>query len=306
MAMSWNLHILENVDELTEVEEIQRQVWPESETDVVPAHMLLAAVHNGGVAIGAYIAQSEGATGGDDPVPDQMVGFVFGFPGIYLTPDGPRPKHASHMMGVLPGYRNLGIGFGLKRAQWQMVRNQGLDRITWTYDPLLSRNAYLNITRLGAVCNTYLRDAYGQMRDSLNIGLHSDRFQVDWWINTSRVKRRLSSKPRLALDLAHFLPAGARIVNPTEPMPDGWMQPGDSGPDAIADVEGENLLLLEIPPDFPALKEAKPQVALAWRLHTRAWFEELFQRGYLITDFIHLPGKSARSFYVLSHGESTL
>ncbi len=292
--MKWNLQILETVDDMAEIEAIQRQVWPESETDVVPAHMLLAAVHNGGVAIGAYSPKAE------------MVGFVYGFPGIYMTPDGPRPKHASHMMGVLPAYRNQGIGFALKRAQWQMVRHQGLDRITWTYDPLLSRNAYLNITRLGAVCNTYLRDAYGSMRDSLNIGLPSDRFQVDWWINTSRVERRLSRKPRLALDLAHFLPAGARILNPTEPMADGWMRPGKAVPESDAASIQENLLLLEIPPDFLALKAARPEIALAWRAHTRQWFEYLFEHGYLVTDFIHLPGKSARSFYVLSHGDSTL
>jgi len=304
--MNWVLHILESVEELNEIEAVQRQVWPGSETDVVPVHMLLAAVHNGGVVIGAFIPEEDEVSTSSDPHLGKMIGFVFGFPGIYMTPDGPRPKHASHMMGVLPAYRNQGIGYALKRAQWQMVRHQGLDRITWTYDPLLSRNAYLNITRLGAVCNTYLRDAYGSMRDSLNVGLPSDRFQVDWWINTSRVERRLSRKPRLALDLAHFLPAGARIVNPTVPMADGWMQPGENSPDGEADINQENLLLLEIPPDFPALKEANPEIAMLWRSHTRSWFENLFAQGYLITDFIHLPGQSARSFYVLSHGESTL
>lgn len=305
MVTKWNLHILDTADDMVKVEAIQRQVWPESETDVVPAHLLLAAVHNGGVAIGAYLASTGELADPQETLSDRMVGFVFGFPGIYLTPDGPRPKHCSHMMGVLPAYRDRGLGFALKRAQWQMVRHQGLDRITWTFDPLLSRNAYLNITRLGAVCNTYLRDAYGQMRDNLNFGLSSDRLQIDWWINTARVERRLSRKPRVALDLAHFLPAGARIINPAEPAPDGWIHPSASEPEPEADLEQETLLLLEIPPDFRSIKEARPDIALAWRLHTRAWFEDLFMRGYLITDFIHLPGKSARSFYVLSHGEST-
>jgi predicted GNAT superfamily acetyltransferase len=84
------------------------------------------------------------------------------------------------------------------------------------------------------------------------------------------------------------------------------MRPGEDVVELKMKTDQENLLLLEIPPDFPALKAAKPEVALAWRTHTRAWFEDLFGRGYLITDFIHLPGKSARSFYVMSHGESTL
>ena len=115
-------------------------------------------------------------------VNDELIGFVFGFPGIEPTPDGPRPKHCSHILGVLPDHRDGGVGFALKRAQWQMVRHQGLDHVTWTYDPLLSRNAHLNIARLGAVCSTYRRSEYGDMRDGLNAGLPSDRFQVDWWV----------------------------------------------------------------------------------------------------------------------------
>ena len=97
-----------------------------------------------------------------------------------------------------------GMGFALKRAQWQMVRYQGIDRITWTFDPLLSRNAWLNITRLGAVCNTYLRDFYGKMADVLNQGLPTDRFDVDWWVNSQRVNRRLSRRRRNDLTLIHY------------------------------------------------------------------------------------------------------
>jgi predicted GNAT superfamily acetyltransferase len=65
--------------------------------------------------------------------------------------------------GGIAEYRDQGLGYKLKRAQWQMVRNQGLDRIIWTFDPLMSRNAYLNIHKLGAVCNTYLRNFYGEI-----------------------------------------------------------------------------------------------------------------------------------------------
>jgi predicted GNAT superfamily acetyltransferase len=163
---NWELRVVENAAEMAAVEELQRLVWPASETDVVPAHLLLSGVHNGGVLIGGYIDQ-------------RLIGFVFGFPGLYFTPDGPRPKHYSHMLAVHPDFRNQGLGFVLKRAQWQMVRHQGIDRITWTYDPLLSTNARLNIAKLGAVCNTYLKEFYGEMKDGLNIGMPSDRFQVD-------------------------------------------------------------------------------------------------------------------------------
>lgn len=311
--VDWALQILETPKEMEEVEYLQRLIWSGSETEVVPAHILLAMVHNGGIAIGAYLK-----TSGDDAQDahleshqqevTSLIGFVFGFPGLYTTPDGPRPKHCSHMLGVHPDYRGHGIGFGLKRAQWQMVRYQEIDRITWTYDPLLSRNAFLNITRLGAVCSTYRRNEYGELRDDLNVGLPSDRFQVDWWVNSKRVERRLSRKARLPLDLAHFLAAGAEIVNPTKTDDSGLPQPGTHIllDEIKARDEQTRILLLEIPADFLALKLQDKDLAIAWRTHTRELFEELFSSGYLVTDFIYLPGKPPRSYYVLSHGESTL
>lgn len=310
------LRILETPQEMEAVEELQRQVWPGDETDVVPAHLLLAATHNGGLVIGAYDAGAEGEAEDESepewgaiPAGGRLVGFAFGFPGLYATADGPRPKHCSHMLGVHPEQRDKGIGFKLKRAQWQMVRHQGLDRITWTYDPLLSRNAHLNIARLGAVCNTYVREAYGVMRDGLNAGLPSDRFQVDWWIGSQRVNRRLSKRTRRTLDLAHYLAAGTAILNPTEVGEDGLPRPPAGF--ELGEIENVNavqeqqpLLLVEIPADFQRLKSANPALALEWRLHTRHLFEALFERGYLVTDFVHLPGTYARSFYVLSYGEA--
>ncbi len=313
------LHILETPEELLAVEALQRLVWPGSETDVVPMHMLLAACHNGGLVIGAFEVADQTEDHGpveedlqawNHPPAGPLVGFVFGFPGLYFTPDGPRPMHCSHMLGVHPDYRGRGLGYLLKRAQWQMVRHQGLDRIVWTYDPLLSRNAHLNIARLGAVCNTYIREAYGAMRDELNVGLPSDRFRVDWWVNSARVERRLSRRSRLPLDLAHFLSAGTPILNPTLLGDDGLAHPPPEDSlkgweDLIQNPSRPALLMVEIPADFQAIKKANPDLALRWRLHTRQLFEALFACGYLVTDFVHLAGAYARSFYVLSHGEST-
>ncbi len=161
--LPFNIHLLETPEDMSAVEEIQRAVWPGSETDIVPAHMLITAVHNGGLVLGAFNE-------------DKMIGFVFGFPGLDKTPDGPRPKHCSHMMGIHPDHRDAGVGFALKRAQWQMVRHQGLDHITWTYDPLLSRNAYLNIAKLGAVASIYRRSEYGEILalKSVDFGLARD------------------------------------------------------------------------------------------------------------------------------------
>jgi predicted GNAT superfamily acetyltransferase len=280
-----DIKILESPEDMALVEDLQRAVWHGSEADVVPAHMLITAAHNGGVVIGA-LAQN------------QLIGFVFGFPGLEFTPDGPRPKHCSHMMGVHSAHRDSGVGFALKRAQWQMVRHQGLDHITWTYDPLLSRNAYLNLTKLGAVCNTYRRSEYGDMRDGLNAGLPSDRFQVDWWINTRRVERRLGKRARRPLKLDHFSQAELQPFYTLHPQAAGLPHP----PDHVSPLEGK-LALAEIPSDFEALKTADFSLARHWRLFTREVFETAFAAGYIVTDFVF---DQHRSFYVLSYGETTL
>lgn len=284
----FTIRLIETPEEMHLVEDLQREVWSGSETDVVPLHMLVTVVHNGGLVLGAF---SE----------EKIVGFVFGFPGLETTPDGPRPKHCSHMMGVHPDQRDGGIGFALKRAQWQMVRHQGLDHITWTYDPLLSRNAYLNIAKLGAVCSTYRQSEYGDMRDGLNAGLPSDRFQVDWWINTPRVEKRLGKHPRPTLKLNHMTKSGMHpfyavdsstsMVRPPEHVP-----PFD-----------ERLLLAEIPADFIALKAKDFSLARDWRFFTRELFETAFAQNYIITDFVFDKNNGTpRGFYILIHGESTL
>ena len=279
------IRVLESPEDMSAVESLQRVVWPGSETDVVPSHLLIAAVHNGGIVVGAFVE-------------DQLVGFVFGLPGIEFTPDGPRPKHYSHMMGIHPSQRDVGIGFSLKRAQWQMVRHQGLDHITWTYDPLLSRNAYLNIAKLGAVCNTYRRSEYGDMRDGLNAGLPSDRFLVDWWINTRRVDRRLSKRARRPLRLDDFSKAELQPLYTLDRRVDSLPRP----PEHFAPLSG-NLTLAEIPVDFGILKDTDFSLARDWRFFSRELFETAFGAGYIVTDFIY---DQARSFYVLAHGESTL
>jgi predicted GNAT superfamily acetyltransferase len=312
-----SLHILETPQEMAAAEQLQRRIWPGTDRDAVPHHMLLAAAHNGGLVVGAIEAEAlDGAPEqpesdelefldrSNPPLHAELVGFVFGFLGMYTAQDGSRLKHCSHMLGVLPGYRERGVGFLLKRAQWQMVRHQGLDLITWTYDPLLSVNAHLNIARLGAVCNTYIPDAYGDMSDELNMGLPTDRFQVDWWVNSRRVLGRMSKRPRPALDLAHYLAAGIPIINPTRVAADALPRP--VGAADVASLVGQSLLLVEIPADFLVLKATDRELAIEWRLHTRSLFEELLHNGYLVTDAVYLPGTNPRSFYVMTYGEAEI
>lgn len=287
--MPLEFRILESPSEMEAVCELQRLIWPGDETEIVPVHMLLAAVHNGGLVIGAYSHAV-------------LVGFVFGFPGFDTTPHGLQLIHASHMAGVHPDFRDAGLGFKLKRAQWQMTRQQGVTRVTWTYDPLQSRNANLNITKLGAVCNTYYPNYYGPMGDDLNIGVPSDRFQVDWWVNSHRVRRRLERRPPKKLDLAHYLSAGTPLVNATRINDLGLVVPLGKPPQPPS----APLLLLEIPADITSIRTADLDLAVKWVTHIRELFSDHFSQGYLVTDFIYLSGSQPRSFYVLSDGSATL
>ena len=287
-----DLRIIDSPEKMRAVEKLEDLIWPGDFP--VPYHMLLAVVRNGGVLIGAYDGE-------------ELVGYVFGFLGVYETDDGIKIKHCSHQLGIHPDYRDRGLGFTLKRAQWQIVRQQGLDLITWTYDPLESRNAYLNLAKLGAVCDTYLRNEYGDMQDKLNRGIPSDRFMVHWWINTQRVSQRLSKTSRKKLDLAHFLAAEAHVINTTSVNDDGWSVPESDRMDFLDNPKTKKaIVLFEVPADFQGLKAADIELAIEWRLYSRTIFELLFLHGYLATDMVYIYGTYPRSYYVLSQGDKTL
>jgi predicted GNAT superfamily acetyltransferase len=142
------------------------------------------------------------------------------------------------------------------------------------------------------------------MRDELNAGLPSDRFQVDWWINTRRVNQRLSRHPRPTLQLSQLAAAHVPILNPTRQESGKWLLPTKTV--ALLKPETTPLILVEIPANFQALRQAHAELAMEWRMHIREVFENLFQIGYLVTDFVHDHSLPETSYYVLSYGEATL
>lgn len=279
---SFQIRPINTPEELFVVVELQRVVWPGPDIEFVPAHLLLTAAHNGGLVAGAWVGE-------------QLVGFVFGFLGFHERGGTRSYKHCSHMLGVHPDWRDAGVGFALKRFQRAQVLRQGIDHITWTYDPLLARNAHLNIGKLGAVCNTYLVNLYGDLADGLNAGLPTDRLQVDWWINTPWVAEHMSGDPAPRPGLAAHLAAGAFALNP--PDASGRLVP-PTAPAAATSLPAA--VLLDLPADFHALKAADPELALRWRLGVREAFQALFARDYVISDFVAQPGPDPRAAYVLS------
>lgn len=282
------IRILESPEDLKFVEDIQRIIWPGNDIEIVPVHIFRASIHNGGMVLGAFLD-------------GKLVGFVFGFPGYEVLEGVKHIFHASHMAGVHPEFRNAGIGFKLKRAQWQMVRRQGIERITWTYDPLQSRNAKLNLSKLGAVCSTYIPNYYGEMRDGLNIGMPSDRFQVDWWVNSNRVWRRLTRRDHPVVALSQYLEAGVPVINPAAYRADGLPVPGV---DISYQIQAK-MLLLEIPPDIQSIKQNDLNLAVQWSDHVRQAFSFLFRIGYIATDFVYMSGEPSKSYYVLADGDTT-
>ncbi len=252
----------------TAVEQLQIDAWQmDGNLEVVPGHMLLTLHKNGGVLLGAYAGE-------------RLVGFVAGFVG--LMGDG-RFKHASHMMGIHPEFQGQGIGTRLKLAQRQAVQQQGLDLVTWTYDPLEVGNARLNVHKLGAVCRTYIPNLYGEI-EGINAGLPSDRFQVDWYINSAHVERRLARKDAGETAVPEHL-----ILNPVV---------GNGRPPHTTKSPNEGRHFVQIPANIRTLKAQDMPLAQAWRLHTRQLFTDLFAQNYSITDFIWQHGSAC---YQLTH-----
>lgn len=280
--MAIEIRPVKTQDEYTAVEQLQREIWGASDIEIVAFETLMTTHKNGGVMLGAF-----DTIDGEE----RMVGFVFGFVG--LTPDG-ELKHCSHIAGVLDDFRDRNVGYALKLRQRQQVLSQGIELITWTFDPLESRNARFNFHKLGVTCSAYLRNWYGEMRDALNAGLPSDRFQVDWRIASARVEQRLRGESETPL-VPDLLAAGVPLIN--QPIEDRLLRPSEK----TLRVEGERLLI-QIPADFQSLKAADRDLALAWRLHTRALFEEAFAKGYTATDLLVDNG---RSFYCLEQDSSS-
>src|SRR5215218_2392113 len=161
--------------EMRAVEELQREIWGIPDLDVVPLTHLVAAREAGGVLIGAF----DGET---------LVGFVYGFPSF----ERGQLAHHSHMLAVKPDYRNLDLGRRLKLAQREHVMAQGIDLISWTFDPLQSLNAHFNFSKLGVVADRYLPDFYGEDAASFLHQTGTDRLWVSWFVSTERVKSIIS------------------------------------------------------------------------------------------------------------------
>jgi predicted GNAT superfamily acetyltransferase len=264
----FEIRLLRNIEEYRQCEIVQTHVWG---APGVTREALTAAQKYGGALIGTLI---EG----------KVVGFIFAFLAQYHG----RLIHWSHMMAVEAKYRDQGLGFKMKLVHRQIARERGLKSICWTFDPLQSRNARLNISRLGALAEEYVPDCYGRFPSLLEKGLPSDRWVANWRISTARVEKRLGGKTP-AFDAA--LPR----VNDTRFNAQGFPQNRALRLDLTP-----RRLLVEIPAQTDAMRSQAIPLAHRWRLEARRIFQHYLSVGYRVEDFFPpQPATEGRCFYLL-------
>ncbi|MCI4445245.1 MAG: GNAT family N-acetyltransferase [Candidatus Aminicenantes bacterium] len=254
--------------ELEKLIDLQREVWKHPDLDLTPIHQFCISSFMGGLVLGAF-------------VDGELAGFVYSFPAIFKG----KFCHHSHLLAVRPQFQGYGLGKRLKWAQRNEVLKMGLDLITWTYDPLQTRNANLNFHTLGVISQNYLPDFYGET-PALKLGpnVPTDRLLVEWFIKTKRVEARAQGKMDGSLDLT-FLPKALEGFL-TE---NGVYQPGKPALRMAAPV-----FLVETVRDIRALQKT-PEIIAAWQSALRQIFTHYFKKGYAIVDFIF----GERCYYVL-------
>ncbi len=260
---------LKTTREYMEAERLQRDVWHFPDRELIPLNELVVFQKHGGHVFGAFDR-------------GRMMGLCYGSPGYR---DG-KTYHYSRMLGVVSRRQNSGLGLRLKLRQREYVLDQGLDLIRWTFDPLQSRNAHFNLEKLGCLIREYAVNLYPGSLSRFNRGIDPDRFIVEWWIASKRVKRLLRGRAP-ARDPATHAPA---LVM------DAKRRPAAAKPRIRA-----RRVSVEIPEDIDALRAKRLELARAWRRETRRVFLSLMRRGYVVCGFERFE-KEGRGVYLLEKG----
>ena len=258
---------INDLAEMRAVEELQKEIWGIPDLDVVPLTHLVAAREAGGVLIGAF----DGET---------LVGFVYGFPSF----ERGEMAHHSHMLAVKPVYRNFDLGRRLKLAQREHVIAQGINLISWTFDPLQSLNAHFNFGKLGVLADRYLPNFYGEDAASFLHQTGTDRLWVSWLVSSERVKGRIDGVS----------------YSPPFTLSPPLIQVGlDDSPrrNDLAEGLAQDYAVIEIPSNIDALPR---ETALRWREDIRWAFTEALKAGYFVEWFIR---EKKIGKYVLRKGD---
>jgi predicted GNAT superfamily acetyltransferase len=264
------VRLLRTFDEFRACEDIQKEVWG---TLAVGSELMGVTQKYGGVVLGALLG-------------NKVVGFIYAL----LARRYGRLIHWSHMMAVREGFRDRGLGLRMKQAHRKLALVQGIHSICWTYDPLQSRNASLNLVRLGVDVEEYIPDCYGRFPSLIEKGLASDRFVVNWRIASAAVQRHL----------AKGVPPGGAIAslpraNETRFNSNGLLENARLDLDLRAPR-----LLIEIPSHTDTMRSQALKLAIRWRRETRQLFQNYLAEGYRVAGFVSPSEATAgKCFYVL-------
>jgi predicted GNAT superfamily acetyltransferase len=242
---------LRPLDRLEDADAILRVLGATWGGQSLPREMLRALADSGNVPYGAL---AEGET----------IGYVLGWVGVEPH-DGPHVH--SHMVATMPDRRHAGVGYALKLAQRAQALEQGIALVRWTFDPLVARNAYFNLRKLGVVADRFERDFYGQMSDAVNVGERTDRFTVRWDLEREPGPRELEASEVVLAD--------------------------EGGAPGAIRAPSDRSCLIEVPREYVELRERDPDLASSWREASAEAIEACLSAGMVAAGF-----DASRSAYV--------
>jgi predicted GNAT superfamily acetyltransferase len=249
---------IHEIDELVELNRVIDAVW-HREGDAVAMEMLRALAHSGNCILAARSGT-------------EMVGATVSFRGIH---EG-RPTLHSHITGIVPGSQLRGVGLALKLRQRAWALANGIESVTWTFDPLVARNAHFNLTKLGAEAGEYLVDFYGTLHDDANGDDATDRLLAVWRLASPRVARALSGltpAPPVEVLLREGAPVVLDIDAGGRPLLAGLAAWAETAP------EPPGRALARIPDDILAVRSRDRRQADQWRGALRDVMTTLLAQG---------------------------
>jgi predicted GNAT superfamily acetyltransferase len=296
-AQQIEIRDLKSIDDLGQLKALEKEVWGMADEDTLPLTLAIALKAAGNIFVGAFDKCEDDKDGNDknkDKSKEKLVGFAFGFLG---REHGLTTIH-SHMLAVLDAYRHFDLGSRLKQAQRERAMAMGINEMTWTFDPLQSRNAHLNFSKLGVVSETYKVDFYGHETSSMLHQNGTDRLWVRWLLNSRRVRDRLAGRVTGKDARVETLDAMKLLTPLVRFDPSG--KPGRAD---LVESLARQRVSIEIPGDILEVERADMDLAREWRDATRWAFREAVKAGFVVTEFCRsIRGHQGPGAYLLQRG----
>ena len=283
---------LKTIDDLIQLRAVEKEVWGMSDEDAMPLTLAIALKASGNIFVGAFESEGSNKEGPqkDGSKKGKMVGFAFGFFG---REHGVVTIH-SHMLAVLDAYRQSDLGARLKHAQRERALAIGVPEMTWTFDPLQSRNAHFNFAKLGVVSETYKVDFYGPETSSVLHQNGTDRLWVRWPLQSRRVRDRIAGKSNRAETLDAL-----RLLAPLVTF-NGKGHPARAN---LGEALARERVCIEIPGEILAVEHEDKGLAREWREATRWAFRESLKAGFFVAEFCRsIRGQQGPGAYLLQRG----